>query len=179
LALQRGLRRGRTGSPKRLTSWLPGPNSAVIQTVTAATNTLVDTGISSLENQTIVRIRGTLTVWLEVVTTAGDGFTRFAAGIGIASLQAFDAGVASLPAPSSDAEWPGWLWFHEGSALIGSETTEVLRGPMSAVRIPIDSKAMRKFRQNEVLFGVVSTVVEVGAATMRFQLSSRILSKLA
>jgi len=84
-----------------------------------------------------------------------------------------------MPSPQGDPDWPGWIWFHSGSSLVGFETTEVLRGPMSAVRVPIDSKAMRKNGTNNVLFGMVSMGTEIGTATANFQMETRILDKVS
>ena len=168
----------RSGRKQRQTVWSAGPFSAAIQSATAGVNTIIDTGQSSGGGVTIIRIRGELTMWLEVVTAIGDGFTRVGAGIGIVSTDAFSAGAGSMPAPLSDPGWGGWMWFYGGGAMIGASTTETFRGPMEAVRIPIDTKAMRKIHDNETVFGAVQTVTEVGTATLSFSMGSRMLSKL-
>ena len=136
-------------------------------------------GQESLQHQTIVRIRGELVLWLEVVGTIGDGFTKFSAGIGIVSADAFAIGVTAMPNPGNDDEWPGWMWHHSAGSLVGLSVTEADNtGPISQVRIPIDSKAMRKWRSNEVLFGSVQLDTLIGAATVRFAMNTRILVKV-
>ncbi len=166
-------------SPRRVTEWGNGPFSSAIQSVTAATNTLVDSGVESLVQQTIVRIRGNLMIWLPVITTIGDGFTAVTCGMGVVSKDAFDAGAGSIPSPSGDPDWPGWLWFASLGPMIGLTTTETQTGPLNAVRVAVDTKAMRKFGPNEVLMGIVSTSTEIGAATLSFGLDTRMLTKLS
>jgi len=101
-----------------------------------------------------------------------------ACGIGIVSADASAAGAASVPSPGSDSSWPGWIWYHAGGPLISLETTEVARGPLSAVRFTIDTKAKRKFRQNEVVFGAVQFFTEIGTATAIFVMRTRMLTIL-
>ena len=128
---------------------------------------------------TLVRIRGNLTFWLEVVGSIGDGFTRVYAGIGVANSEAFTAGSASLPGPLSDPEWGGWMWYEALGPIIGLSVTEADNtGPLSQVRVPIDTKAMRKLEANQTIFGMVQTATEVGVATLNFQMSTRMFSLL-
>ena len=164
---------------KRTTLWNVGPSSAAIQSQSATGTQLVDTGQQSLGGVTIVRMRGELAIWLSVVTTLGDGFTDLTAGIGIVTNDAFAVGASAMPTPKGDSDWGGWLWHASLATLIGFETTEVLRGPMSAVRVPIDSKAMRKITGNETIFGAVQFGTEVGTATAQFQMNTRMLFKLS
>ena len=46
-------------------------------------------------------------------------------------------------------------------------------------RIEIDSKAMRKVSNNEILAGVIEPIVEAGVASFNFTADSRTLVKLA
>ena len=169
----------RTGS-RRMTAWSEGPNSSAVQTLSAAGASLWDTGQALTEpGLTIVRIRGELLVWLSTVTTVGDGFTKFSAGIGIVNADAFAVGATAIPSPADDDDWPGWMWHHAGAGLIGLETTEVGRFPLNGVRIPIDTKAMRVMKQNEVIVGVVAVETEIGTSVLRFIGNTRMLSKLS
>ena len=169
----------RTGGPKRLTEWSRGPFSSAVQVVTAGVMTLVDNGIESSKQETVVRIRGELSVLLTLATAIGDGFTRGSAGIGIVSADAFAIGATAIPSPEADADWPGWMWYQSWGALIGLETTEVGRTSTNAFRIPIDTKAMRKIGPNEVLFAAVAFAVEIGPAEVSFVMNTRTLYKLA
>ena len=170
----------RTGrSSPRKTVWNQGPFSAAIQQSTAAGLTLIDTGQTGIGSTTLVRIRGELTVFISVATTIGDGFRKFSAGIGVVSSNAFAIGATAVPSPEADSEWGGWLWFLAAASLVSFETTEVARGPISAVRIPIDSKAMRKLAPNETIFGAIAFTGEIGTATAEFVMNTRMLVKLA
>ncbi len=175
--LRRGSFQRTRGSSRRLTIWNAGPESSALQSITAAGNTIVDTGFEFVDVDTIVRLRGELAMFLSAVVTIGDGFTRYDAGVGLVSADAFGVGVTAMPSPSLDKDWGGWLWHHSGGMIVGQETTELARGPMSAIRIPIDSKAMRKVSPNQVIFGAVSTVAEVGAVTLVFSMGTRMLIK--
>ena len=167
-------------APRRTTLWNEGPFSQVVQAITAASNAIVGTGQTALGGVTIVRIRGELMLWLSVATAIGDGFTRVAAGIGIVTQDAFLAGGASLPSVIDDADWGGWMWYHAGSSIVGLSVTESENtGPLSMVRVPIDTKAMRKISPNETIFGQVSTNAEIGTATLNFQMNTRMLVKLS
>ena len=148
--------------------------------MTAAGNTIFGEGQEALVSQTLVRLRGELVIFLEVVTAIGDGFTTIAAGIGIVTADAFGIGVTAMPSPITDPDWQGWMWFQALGPLIGQSVTESENtGRLAQIRIPIDTKAMRKISPNEVLFGALAVTTEVGAATVTFGMNSRVLTKLA
>ena len=177
--------RGRSSFPRtrasgrRLTEWAQGPAELTAASVTSNTTAVWTTATEALEQLTIVRLRGELTVFIEVATSVGDGFLNFSVGIGVASIDAISAGAGSLPTPDGDDDWGGWIWHSKHGALVSLETTEVARGPMGAIRETIDSKAMRKMSRNEGLFGSIQFAGEVGTATARFNADTRMLIKLA
>ena len=157
--------------------WSDGPLSGAIQSATAAGATLIDNGQEALVASTVARIHGHLVCWLEAVGTIGDGFTRLAAGIGIVSADAFAVGATAVPSPSADQDWSGWMWHYAGGPIVGFSVTESENtGPVSQIRIPIDVKAMRKMKPNEVIFGSVGLSAEVGVATISFGMHTRMLS---
>ena len=163
---------------RRLTDWAAGPFSAP-QDLSAAGPSLWDTAQSPLiPGLTVVRVRGEFTIVLNAITTVGDGFNNFAVGIGVASLAAFTAGVASLPTPLTEIEWPGWLWHSSHGELQGMSITESGQSPLEALRGVIDSKAMRKLRTDEVIFGAIEMGTEVGTAVASFSARTRMLVKL-
>jgi len=170
--------RTRGRGPRRAYEWARGPESTAIQGVSSAGTTIWSIGIGALVPLTVTRIRGEFACWLSTVTTVGDGFRNFTLGIGIVSGDAFAIGATAMPTLLDDADWPGWLYYHAGSALIGDSTTEVFRNPMSAVRVPIDTKAMRKMAANETLFGAVEFGTEIGTAVVEFVGSTRLLVKV-
>ena len=175
--IQRLSSRRSSGSDRKWL-WGDGPVTAGLQGFTAAGNVIVATGQAFGGFATIARIRGELVMWIEVATAVGDGYRRVYAGIGIASNDAFAVGASALPSPLLDPGW-SWLWFHAGGAIVALETTEVGRGPLAAVRIPIDTKAMRKIGDNETVFAAVAADTEIGTATLTFSFTTRMGIKLA
>jgi len=134
--------------------------------------------INALEALTVVRIRGEISFFLDLVTASGDGFQEYGIGIGIASGDAIAVGATALPTPLGDKDWPGWLFHHSGASIVGAETTEAFRGPMSAVRMAIDTKSMRKIGLNETVFASFETGAEIGTAQLEVLMNTRMLLKL-
>ena len=166
--------------PRRLTSWVLGPGGDDIAfdpvSFTGSSSALIGSGITpSVDRFTIVRTRGFMNIRLQAADAAGSGFT-YAAGIGIVSLDAFTAGISSTPFPFNDVNWPGWLWHHMGvfKSPVGALT---VGAGLADQHIEIDSKAMRKLRQNEVMFASVQ-VGEVATATLVVEIMTRVLVKL-
>ena len=78
-----------------------------------------------------------------------------AVGIGVVSLEAFTAGVASMPGPFSDADWGGWMVWRS-FAYKFDVTTDVGRLLLSW-EFEVDSKAMRKMGSNETMVVLVES----------------------
>ena len=170
----------RTRSAKRTVIWNDGPNSTVVQSLSAAVNTVWTLGQTALGGVTIVRIRGSIGLWLETATAIGDGFTRVSIGIGIVTADAFSTGVGAMPGVISDKNWGGWMFYSDLGPFIGLSVTEGENtSPLAQVRVPIDTKAMRKVAPNETVFGMVSASAEIGAATLSFVGDTRMLVKLS
>jgi len=168
--------RGGRSNSRRLTSWSAGPKSSLINVASTAA-ILWDTGAQALvDGLTIVRTRGILVMTMRLATSVGDGFQNWAAGICVVSENAFNAGVASVPAPLTDISWDGWLWHHQGGHITSLETTEVHR-PTGAIEVVIDSKAMRKIKNTDVQIGVLQMGTEIGTATVDFSARTRVLDK--
>jgi len=164
-------------SQRRKTSWNIGPHGKVSHS--SNTVSIFPIGAQALiDGQTIIRIRGELNMGLSSIAAAIDGFTRVAFGIGIVTENAFSAGVASVPDPLADIAWEGWMAYWTGT-FYGVVTATISQDIPANVRVDIDSKAMRKIANTDILMGVFSTLEEVGTATVRAQFSSRILAKLA
>ena len=177
MALQRGFRSRAPQRSRRKTAWGDGPSS----TATPITSTGVQgwgTGVSLANTMlaTIVRMRGLFSFYITGGNAAVSGFTG-AVGIGVTSLDAFTAGV--LPDPAGDAEWPGWLWHRFFNARLVTPTIADGVNAVSVLdRIVIDSKAMRKIGESEVVFGNVEITDESGVATATFYADTRMLLKL-
>jgi len=164
---------------RRSTSWVGGP-SQVPTGMTSAGGIAWGIGTGTTEDgTTLIRTRGVFVAFLSSIGTIGDGFKDFSVGIGITTEEAFTVGgVTSLPLPLSDDDWDGWLYHQHVGAFRGSSTTELATGPIEAVRVQIDSKAMRKFEDGMVVFAAFETGVEVGVATLEVSGRTRLLVKL-
>ena len=161
-------------SRRRTTKWGVGPKAEPLSH--SASNQQIGTGvILLLESEvTIVRMRGEFFFMLLTAAATGDGFAG-AIGIGLVSNEAFAIGAAAVPGPVSEQDWDGWLWhsfFHSGFAIAADASVGV------ALRIPIDSKAMRKWSEGYTLCPVVE-VTENGTSTAESWFQSRLLLKLS
>ena len=169
--------------PKRLNAWALGPgfasqgSAAVLQLAASAAPAAVGSGVTpSIPNLTVMRIRGTLLVSLTAANVQRSGF-QMTFGIGIVTADAFVVGSTALPGPFEDSNWPGWLWLGGLDMRTGVGALAVGDPSINPARLEIESKAMRKFRLNEVLFMAVDTE-ESGTATVDIRGSTRVLLKL-
>ena len=181
----RGFRSPRV-SRRRLTSWQVGPGNSTGQSVAATSSVLLGDGALAIEDGlTVVRIRGELLLTLLTSSAVAGGFAG-AFGIGKTTFEAFGTGgVTAVPTPLDDSDWDGWLYhrffFLRSAGVIVQ--ADVLKeasalGPVvSALRIEVDTKAMRKVPEGELIFGVLQ-VIEAGVATMQVDFDSRMLVKL-
>ena len=166
---------------RRLTSWALGPGGGDddfdVTSVSAGGDVILGQGVTpTIPNMTLVRIRGKLFFHLTSADGAGSGYT-FGVGIGIVSNDAFAVGVTAVPKPIADADWPGWLWYDFVSAKAPIGAISAANWQQVPQVITIDSKAMRKFRNNETLFVIVE-LAEVTSAVMEIACMTRILLKL-
>ena len=176
---RRGSARGSlVRTPRRQTTWAIGPQGTVQRT--AAGSVIFALGAQAVDDGlTIVRTRGELLVFLSVATSALDGFT-FDFGIGIVSENAFDAGVASIPNPTTDIAWDGWLYHTRNSvkAVVATITEASQAEGSASMRLVVDSKAMRKIKNTDVAVAVLNTETETGSATLNATFRSRMLVKI-
>jgi len=163
---------------RRQSSWEVGPSGRVTDSANAVTlfplgGQAVDTGL------TIVRVRGHLNLMLETATAVNDGFDRVACGLAVVSENAFSAGVASVPDPNADIAWDGWMWHWIGSVMAAAPAASFPGfGNTGAQVVVVDTKAMRKFKETDVLIGVLSVNQLNGAAALQSVLNTRVLVKL-
>ena len=163
-------------SLRRKTSWSAGPRGHAQQTA-AGTTVFSVTAVAGSDALTIVRTRGEFTAWLSAVAAILDGFQQIGAGICIVSENAAGIGITAIPHPLADIAWDGWLWYWTGTLQSANASGASLAGP-GMVRIPIDSKAMRKIKETDVIVGVFESISEVGTPTVQMNMESRILVKL-
>ena len=170
-------RRSQARSPRRTTVWSQGPGSQTATTFASSTTSVLGLGQTSGGGVTVVRLRGRISCVLETTSAAARGF-HCALGIGIASADAFAAGVASLPNPFDDIDW-SW-WYH--SIFDVQSVTATIADGVNAVgafyTAEVDSKAMRKIAPNETIFASLQ-VLESGTESMDVLFDSRMLVKLS
>ncbi len=180
--LARSRRFPHQGRSRRATTWDSGPNQTKA-TLSATGKTIWTNGVTLVGDSevTIVRTRGQLIIQVNLATSASDGMNG-AVGLGIVSSEAFAAGAASVPGPFSQPDWQGWFW-HEYWSVYGvaaqSAGQDVARNANVDQRIVIDSKAMRKLKFNEVIFGCWEVAAETGTAAIIVQADVRQLVKIA
>jgi len=185
LALQRGRFRGRQSSLRRRKAWELGPGGVTAQTGIASSVAIIVTSTVStlLDGLTVMRIRGSLELWLGTSNGAAGGFAG-AFGIAKASTAAVAAGAASVPTPVTEQSWDGWMYWQ--SILIKSHGVidgtvsndgDAINAVTAAQRIIIDTKAMRKTAIDESIYACLE-VTEAGTATMEWHMDSRMLVAL-
>ena len=167
----------RIGSSRRKTAWESGPKNS-LENLVSSTTVVWDTGSQALtDGLTLIRVRGEFVITMRLATAVGDGFENFAVGMCMVSENAFGVGVTAVPAPITDSGWDGWLYHSQHGHITALSTTEEHR-VTGARAITIDSKAMRKMKNTDVLMGVVQLGTEVGTASVDFSARTRLLFKL-
>ena len=165
---------------KRFTSWAFGTGGVTVQTISSTGKTILGSGLvlaAGMDVATIVRTRGYLFAGITGAGAALDSF-HCAFGVAIVSTEAFVAGVASIPGPLTELDWNGWMVHQTFKVMQKTTISDDNFGPGTLYTSEVDSKAMRKFNDNETLVAVLE-VVEVGTGpSMRVMWDSRILLKL-
>ena len=172
-------------APRRKSSWQIGPGSSAVTTFTATSSAFLGSAVVALvDGLTIVRTRGELLLKLRTAASGLDAMIG-AFGIAVATEAAVTAGAGSLPTPVVESNWNGWLYhrfftLNPGGVIDGSAATDhdIVNSTSAALRIEVDSKAMRKFRTEDSLFAMIE-VAESGAVTMDAWFDSRFLIKLS
>jgi len=146
--------RRRVNAVRRRTGWDIGPTISTQEVVSADGSVLFSGAQQTLgDGHTICRIRGEILVAMTSFSAADDAF-KFAFGIGVTTSEAFAAGVASLKLPLSDQTWEGWMWHSYGHVAASMLSAAGNFGPASVWRCPVDTKAMRKLEDNDILYCV-------------------------
>ncbi len=175
--MARGHTRFPTRSVRRPVTWGLGPFGA-FGAISASSSVVAPTLAQLVSDQTVIRIRGELLVY---ITTPGgaaaEGF-RWAFGMGIINENAGGIGVTAMPTPITDIAWDGWMLYETGTILTPGTTTIDIEGSVcTAQRVPLDSKAMRKANATDIITAVLQ-VTETGDGTsMNAALQSRVLFK--
>ena len=172
---RRGLNRV-SGANRRRTGWEEGVGGSAITTLTASGSSVLGSALAiGTDGVTMIRTRGFLEMFLTAATTAGDGFTG-AIGIGKSTTQAFAVGITALPVPVTDADWDGWL-YHQFFSVHSASALQAFTTPSSVIRMPVESKGMRKAGLDDVFFAVIE-VTEIGVSSLSVFFDTRMLFKL-
>jgi len=185
MALRRGFLPRRTSGTKRSTDWGLGPGSSTaVTSFSTSVSKIIGSGVTPTNHKlTIVRLRGEFTGALLTAAAAGTGFIG-ALGVGVVTNAAFAIGPTAVPDPIADMEWDGWMYHRFFSCLSGgvidggaAADHDQVNGTYGAFRYDVDSKAMRKIDEEEILVAIVG-LTEIGACTMDIRFDSRLLLKL-
>jgi len=131
-------------------------------------NTFLGGSLAFNTPATILRMRGYVSAYFDETMQAGD-LMKVGFGLGIVSSDAFAAGTGSVPDPSSEPEYP-WLWWGTIQLEAFIAAGQQVWGT-SAMRLEVDSKAMRKIKPGESLTWVAQgsggagspvTVIDLG-----------------
>ena len=141
---------------------------AVIAAITEAT-------LASFPEPTIVRIRGRIDVMINPVGANNDD-VRFGVGFALISARAFAAGSGSVHAPLTNSDWGGWIWWGTG-ILRQRSTYSEFSSPNAAQSLEIDSKAMRKVENDQVLVCATETLNGAGSTGVLVSAAGRVLFK--
>jgi len=177
--VRRGHTRTRGTSAVRPVEWFRG--FTVLTTVVGAAGAssaaaflllgAAGTAFAAAISPTIVRIRGSLAIVSDVTT--GLGF--WSAGFVKMSAKAFSVGITAVPIPSVDDA--DWQWYSSGG-LGDSAAITSTPGEEDVVHIDIDSKAMRKFQQDDDVFVFVfANNTGIAGDDISFRLGFSILIK--
>ena len=187
MAFSRRSRFPRTSVQHR-TQWEIGPETAgngAPQALSATGASLAGTFASSGgDSITLIRTRGEFLIYLLTAGSAGDGF-HGAFGIAKATSAALLIGASAVPSPRVEETWEGWL-FHRyfsclaaGPIAVATAAQETLQNASvtAALRLEVDSKAMRKINAEEGFYAAID-VIEHGVATAEWAFNSRMLIKV-
>ena len=163
------------GRARRRTNWVNGPGSSVVVgfsgTSISSQSTIPG---DAVPGSTILRVRGDFYFNLLTAAAVGDGFFG-GFGVGVMTTAAVGAGTAAIPTPLTEANWDGWMFhrfFHCFSGLSGAADGA------AAVAFEIDTKAMRKWADDDYVLVAVTEVIEEGMATAENAFNSRVLVAL-
>jgi len=131
-------------APRRSRVWV-GASLPLAQTAGGSSVFSILIGETELESQgkpTVARLRGQLHAQMDRSAEVSEDKALITFGIGLMQARAIAAGIASLPLPATNVEWP-WMWV--GTATLATPTTLTEdEGSMRFERVIIDGKAMRK-----------------------------------
>ena len=149
-----GQRPGRTIDYKE---WRGIPS---LEVASSAAATKQGTSLPFTAPGTILRVRQLIQASFDSTVQDGDTMSTVF-GLGVVSTDAFAAGAASMPDPAAEAEYP-WLWYGE-IMLRQIGTSDVAAWGINAMRLDVDTRAMRRMKPGQSLAWVMQHQVVAGA----------------
>ena len=173
-------RRGGFRAPRvsrRISDWGVGPQ-ARDTSLSGSVTVLWTTGTSPSQNLTVVRTRGLVAATQVLSGAIGDGFFG-AHGICMVNEDAFAVGASAVPDPIDDSNSDLWLWhsFFDVRTVTGT-IADGVNAVGCVSKIVIDSKAMRKDFDPEMVMVGITQVLESGTATVEIHADTRQLFKV-
>ncbi len=86
-------------------------------------------------------------------------------GLGFVSTDAFASGVGAMPDPAGEVDYP-WLWWGQMHLLSLEANTQPGAWGITAQRLEVDTKAMRKFKPGQSLAWILQIGGSVGAPSV-------------
>ena len=115
--------------------------------------------------KTVARLIGSLTILNDDVSEQVNGVTRVDMGIGVASLEAFTAGVVPDPSASQDYPTRGWLWVE--TAVVIQNNVTASRGFWQYPWVKFDVGASRKVDKGVLYFTMNNNAAAGTSLTVR------------
>ena len=164
-------------SARRSTVWLGFTDTDFTLIAANSQSGVVAVPEASLEefpNPTLVRTRGQIDVKSSDTGAVNDD-VRWTAGLAVMDAKQVAAGVTAFPFPGSDSNWDGWFWWSTG--IVRQVMTPDFSEGLTYNRKVIDSKAMRKIGQDQVVACVIETQNAAGTNGILVSVSARFLFK--
>ena len=121
----------------------------------------ISIGVGISPRATLARVRGNARGHMEAAAAADSMIVGL--GLIVVEEQAFTAGAASVPSPTDDLN-AEWLW-HQLFVFGPAVSAQAVNAIDQYSSVEIDSKAMRKMDENEVLGFVWDSVITAGSPT--------------
>jgi len=162
----------RTRSSRKGTDWSGSTPVTGFTAVAASTSSLLQIFTPIVGGETVIRIRGLLSVKTDQIAAAENQVGAY--GICVVSEPAATVGITAVPTPMADNAWDGWM-YHQYFAQAFQFSSAVGWRANLAEQVQIDCKAMRKVSENDRLVFVVENAAAFGIQLFDMV---RILSKL-
>ena len=159
---RRVVRAGRSGAVHNK-EWAASCAIATLIDLAPAT-TVAFSMFTADEAETILRLRGELICTLDAAGVNESAVV--AVGVGVITARASAAGVAAVPRPATEGSFP-WMWHGWFNVTSGQEAA--INQNFLTDRLTVDSKAMRKIKETEILvlvFEICTSNNQGGAVTV-------------